>query len=86
VQFRGYLNVTNEYPAQTNIAEKFSYYASVAVVASGKVIVNVNVVVEIASPDGSKIKFKIKGIDADHHIVVSFSDRLLVTQREILSR
>ncbi len=64
-----YLAVTNEYMSQTNFIEKVDAYGGMLVGAIGKIVITVNVVVEIGFPDGSKIKFKITGIDADHAIV-----------------
>ncbi len=56
--------VANDYMDQGNLLEKLGVYTGVVLSTLGKVVVNVNVVIDIAFADGSKIRLKVTGINA----------------------
>lgn len=68
VQSKNYLSVTNDYMNQTNTIDKLGVYSGVVFSSLGKVVENVNIVIDVAFPDGSLITFKISGIDSGHNI------------------
>lgn len=60
--------VANDYMRQADLLTQLGVYTGVVLSSVGKVIVNVNVVVDIAFVDGSKIRLKVTGINSAHQV------------------
>lgn len=57
--------VTNEFVNQTSFIEKVGMYGSIVAGTLAKVIINANFTVDIGFTDGSYIRFKISGVNAN---------------------